>query len=70
MAAIGDKCVVSSIHHGSHISPKPLDLFSVSEFRALGSYDPQCYTDIVFPKGPSIIMVYTYRAFWGSKYIP
>ena len=40
MAAIGDKCVVSSIHHGSHISPKPLDLFSVSEFRALGSYDP------------------------------
>ena len=21
-------------------------------------------------KGPSIIMVYTYRVFWGSKYIP
>ena len=22
------------------------------------------------PKGPSIIMAYTYRVFWGSKYIP
>ena len=24
----------------------------------------------LYPKGPSIIMVYTYRVFWWSKYIP
>ena len=59
------------------LNPKPLNpsvyLGCVVEGQAktgLTSMYPQTVLELTIPKAPSIIMVYTYRVFWGSKYIP
>ena len=43
---------------------RPVDHVSISGYFALGLSARPLFP----PNGPSIIMVYTYRVFWGSKY--